>query len=138
MVEYLDIDLNVNHHAAICGRTEVRSTDVDKRRDGMPAMLDGKVALVTGASRGLGTAMRNVSLLREQPLPLSPGRSSPTRSMAVRCVRPRMRSWLATEDTEEIELIVEAALILYSSDPSTMTGRVVRTQPFLKELGHLQ
>ena len=42
---------------------------------------------------------------------------------------------LAKEDTEEIDLIVETALILCTADPATMTGRVVYTQPFLQELG---
>jgi NAD(P)-dependent dehydrogenase (short-subunit alcohol dehydrogenase family) len=42
---------------------------------------------------------------------------------------------LAKEDTEDISLIVETALILCTADPKTMTGRVVYTQPFLRELG---
>jgi citronellol/citronellal dehydrogenase len=44
---------------------------------------------------------------------------------------------LAKEDTEDVDLIVETALILCTSDPKTMTGRVVYTQPFLRELGRL-
>ncbi len=44
---------------------------------------------------------------------------------------------LAKEDTEDIELIVETAHILCTADPATMTGRVVWTQPFLRELGRL-
>jgi NAD(P)-dependent dehydrogenase (short-subunit alcohol dehydrogenase family) len=42
---------------------------------------------------------------------------------------------LAKEDTEDIDLIVETAMILCTGDPKTMTGRVVATQPFLRELG---
>ncbi|MDT3443205.1 MULTISPECIES: SDR family NAD(P)-dependent oxidoreductase [unclassified Pseudofrankia] len=44
---------------------------------------------------------------------------------------------LAKEDTEEIDLITETALILCTADPTTTTGRVVYTQPFLQELGRL-
>jgi citronellol/citronellal dehydrogenase len=44
---------------------------------------------------------------------------------------------LAKEDTEDIGLIVETALILCTADPKTTTGRVVHTQPFLRELGRL-
>lgn len=44
---------------------------------------------------------------------------------------------LAKEDTEEIDLIVETALILCTGDPKSMTGQVVHTQPFLRELGRL-
>jgi len=44
---------------------------------------------------------------------------------------------LANEETEDIGLIVETALILATADPKTMTGRVVHTQPFLRELGRL-
>ena len=44
---------------------------------------------------------------------------------------------LAKEDTEDISLIVETALVLCTADPKTMTGRVVATQPFLRELGRL-
>lgn len=44
---------------------------------------------------------------------------------------------LAKEDTEDIGLIVEAALVLCTADPATTTGRVVQTQPFLRELGRL-
>lgn len=44
---------------------------------------------------------------------------------------------LAKEETEEIGLIVETAMILCTSDPAVVTGRVVHTQPFLRELGRL-
>lgn len=44
---------------------------------------------------------------------------------------------LAKEDTEDIGLIVETALVLCTADPATMTGRVVYTQQFLRELGRL-
>ena len=44
---------------------------------------------------------------------------------------------LAKEDTEDIDLIVETALVLCTCDPATTTGRVVHTQPFLRELGRL-
>ena len=44
---------------------------------------------------------------------------------------------LAKEDTEEIDLIVETALILCTADPATMTGRIVYTEQFLRELGRI-
>jgi citronellol/citronellal dehydrogenase len=36
---------------------------------------------------------------------------------------------------EPVELIAEAALVLATCDPATVTGRVVYSRPFLKELG---
>lgn len=42
---------------------------------------------------------------------------------------------LAKEDTEDVSLIAETALILCSGDPATLTGRIAYTQPFLAELG---
>jgi citronellol/citronellal dehydrogenase len=42
---------------------------------------------------------------------------------------------LAKEDTEDIGLITETALILCTGDPATLTGRVAYTQDFLKEMG---
>ena len=44
---------------------------------------------------------------------------------------------LAKTDTEDIELIAETALILCTGDPTTMTGRIAHTQPFLREVGWL-
>jgi citronellol/citronellal dehydrogenase len=44
---------------------------------------------------------------------------------------------LAKTDTEDIELITQTALALVSADPASMTGRVVHTQPFLREIGWL-
>lgn len=44
---------------------------------------------------------------------------------------------LAREDTEDIGLITETALILCTGDPATLTGRIAYTQPFLKEMGRL-
>jgi NAD(P)-dependent dehydrogenase (short-subunit alcohol dehydrogenase family) len=44
---------------------------------------------------------------------------------------------LAKTDTEDIGLITETALVLCTGDPSTMTGRIARTQDFLAELGKL-
>lgn len=44
---------------------------------------------------------------------------------------------LAKEETEDIGLIVETALLLCTADPATTTGRVVYTQPFLRELGRI-
>jgi citronellol/citronellal dehydrogenase len=45
---------------------------------------------------------------------------------------------LAKEDTEDISLIAETAFLLCSGDPAVLTGRVVETQPFLREFGRLQ
>jgi citronellol/citronellal dehydrogenase len=45
---------------------------------------------------------------------------------------------LAKEDTEDISLIVETAFVLCTGDPATLTGRVVHTQPFLREVGWLE
>jgi citronellol/citronellal dehydrogenase len=39
------------------------------------------------------------------------------------------------EIVEPIDLIVEAALVLATCDPATVTGRVVYSRPFLRELG---
>jgi citronellol/citronellal dehydrogenase len=44
---------------------------------------------------------------------------------------------LAKEDTEDIGLITETAFILCTGDPAALTGRVVHTQPFLREVGWL-
>jgi citronellol/citronellal dehydrogenase len=44
---------------------------------------------------------------------------------------------LAKTDTEDIELITQTALTLVTGDPATMTGRIVHTQPFLREIGWL-
>lgn len=45
---------------------------------------------------------------------------------------------LAKTDTEDIELITQTALTLVTADPSSMTGRIVHTQPFLREIGWLR
>jgi NAD(P)-dependent dehydrogenase (short-subunit alcohol dehydrogenase family) len=45
---------------------------------------------------------------------------------------------LAKEDTEDISLITETAFLLCTGDPATLTGQVVHTQPFLREVGWLQ
>jgi citronellol/citronellal dehydrogenase len=42
---------------------------------------------------------------------------------------------IAAGALEEIE--AETAVILCAADPTTMTGRVVWTQPFTRELGRL-
>ena len=44
---------------------------------------------------------------------------------------------LAQTDTEDIGLITQTAFLLCTGDPSTMTGRVVQTQSFLREVGWL-
>jgi citronellol/citronellal dehydrogenase len=44
---------------------------------------------------------------------------------------------LAKTDTEDISLITQTAFVMCTSDPATMTGRVVQTQPFLREIGWL-
>jgi NAD(P)-dependent dehydrogenase (short-subunit alcohol dehydrogenase family) len=44
---------------------------------------------------------------------------------------------LAKTDTEDIAYIVETAVLLCTGDPSVLTGRVVETQPFLREFGRL-
>lgn len=44
---------------------------------------------------------------------------------------------LAKTDTEDIELITQTALTLVTADPTTMTGRIAHTQPFLREIGWL-
>ena len=44
---------------------------------------------------------------------------------------------LAKDDTEDIGYITETAFHLCTGDPAVLTGRVVETQPFLRELGHL-
>ena len=44
---------------------------------------------------------------------------------------------LAKEDTEDISYITETAFLLCTGDPAILTGRVVETQPFLRECGWL-
>jgi citronellol/citronellal dehydrogenase len=44
---------------------------------------------------------------------------------------------LAKSGTEDISLITETAFLLCTGDPATLTGRVVHTQPFLREVGWL-
>jgi citronellol/citronellal dehydrogenase len=44
---------------------------------------------------------------------------------------------LAKEDTEDISYITETAFLLCTGDPAVLTGRVVETQPFLREFGRL-
>jgi citronellol/citronellal dehydrogenase len=45
---------------------------------------------------------------------------------------------LAKEDTEDIALITQTVFLLCTADPKILTGRVVQTQPFLREVGWLQ
>jgi NAD(P)-dependent dehydrogenase (short-subunit alcohol dehydrogenase family) len=45
---------------------------------------------------------------------------------------------LAKTDTEDIALITETAFRLCTGDPATLTGQVVHTQPFLREVGWLE
>jgi citronellol/citronellal dehydrogenase len=45
---------------------------------------------------------------------------------------------LAKTDTEDIELITQTAFSLVTADPKSMTGRIVHTQPFLREIGWLR
>jgi citronellol/citronellal dehydrogenase len=45
---------------------------------------------------------------------------------------------LAKTDTEDIELITETAFLLCKGDPKTLTGRLVQTQAFLREVGWLR
>jgi citronellol/citronellal dehydrogenase len=45
---------------------------------------------------------------------------------------------LAKEDTEDISLITETVFRLCRGDPKTLTGRVVKTQSYLREVGWLQ
>jgi NAD(P)-dependent dehydrogenase (short-subunit alcohol dehydrogenase family) len=44
---------------------------------------------------------------------------------------------LAKTDTEDIALITQTACLLCSGDPRTLTGRIVQTQSFLREVGRL-
>jgi NAD(P)-dependent dehydrogenase (short-subunit alcohol dehydrogenase family) len=44
---------------------------------------------------------------------------------------------LAKEDTEDISYITETAYLLCTGDPAVLTGRIVETQPFLREFGRL-
>jgi citronellol/citronellal dehydrogenase len=44
---------------------------------------------------------------------------------------------LAKTDTEDIELITQTAFTLVTADPRSMTGWIVHTQPFLREIGWL-
>jgi len=44
---------------------------------------------------------------------------------------------LAKEDTEDISYITETAFRLCTGDPTQLTGQVVHTQPFLREVGWL-
>ena len=44
---------------------------------------------------------------------------------------------LAKTDTEDVELITQTALMLCTGDPTVLTGRIVHTQAFLREVGWL-
>jgi citronellol/citronellal dehydrogenase len=44
---------------------------------------------------------------------------------------------LAKEDTEDIGLITETAFLLCTGDPARLTGRIVHTEPWLREVGFL-
>lgn len=44
---------------------------------------------------------------------------------------------LAKTDTEDIELITQTALMLCTGDPKVVTGRIAKTQTFLREVGWL-
>ena len=44
---------------------------------------------------------------------------------------------LAKTDTEDISLITQTAFLLCSGDPKTLTGHIVQTQSFLREVGWL-
>lgn len=44
---------------------------------------------------------------------------------------------LAQTDTEDIALITQTAFLLCTGDPKVTTGRIVQTQPFLREAGWL-
>jgi NAD(P)-dependent dehydrogenase (short-subunit alcohol dehydrogenase family) len=45
---------------------------------------------------------------------------------------------LAKTDTEDIGLITETAFLMCQGDPRVLTGRVIQTQPFLREVGWLR
>jgi NAD(P)-dependent dehydrogenase (short-subunit alcohol dehydrogenase family) len=45
---------------------------------------------------------------------------------------------LAKTDTEDIDLITQTAFLLCTADPKTLTGQVVQTQTFLREVGYLR
>jgi NAD(P)-dependent dehydrogenase (short-subunit alcohol dehydrogenase family) len=44
---------------------------------------------------------------------------------------------LANEETEDISLITETAFRLCTGDPRSLTGRIVQTQPYLRDVGWL-
>jgi citronellol/citronellal dehydrogenase len=44
---------------------------------------------------------------------------------------------LAKADTEDIALITQTAFALCTGDPTTLTGRIAHTRPFLREIGWL-
>jgi len=45
---------------------------------------------------------------------------------------------LAKVDTEDISLITETVFRLCTGDPKTLTGKIAKTQPFLREVGWLR
>jgi citronellol/citronellal dehydrogenase len=85
--------------------------------------LDGKVAIVTGASRGIGAEIaRAVNAL-------SPSRVVPT---------PGTVFHRTTSDDPRAEppsVMAEAALLLCSGDPKALTGRIAYSQQLIAELG---
>jgi NAD(P)-dependent dehydrogenase (short-subunit alcohol dehydrogenase family) len=44
---------------------------------------------------------------------------------------------LAKDETEPIDYIAETAFLLCTANPASLTGQVVETQPFLRQVGHL-